>query len=344
MKRIVVHRPGGYDRLRNEQQADPTPGPGEVLIEVAAAGVNFADCVTRMGLYESARQLVGYPITPGFEVAGRVQALGDGVQHLRSGDPVIGLTLFGGYTTHLVLPRTRVFRKPEGWTMPEAAGFPTVFLTAWYALHELAHPRAGDNVLIHSAAGGVGGALTQLAKQAGCRVVGVVGASHKRAHVESMGADAIIDKSSQDLWAEALRLAPKGYELILDANGTETLRQSYRHLALGGKLVVYGFHSMLRKGRGRPDRLKLLWDYLRIPRFNPLQMTLANRGVLGFNLSVLQDREELLTGALRELLRWANEGRVRPLKTTTYPFDKAAEAHRALESGQTLGKIVLALE
>lgn len=344
MKKVVIHRPGGYHRLTVEDGPKPTPGPGEVLIDVVAAGVNFADCVTRMGLYASAKQLVGYPITPGFEVAGRVRAAGERVQDLKVGESVIGITVFGGYTTQITLPRSQVFGKPEGWSMEEAAGFSTVFLTAWFALCELAHSRPGYNVLIHSAAGGVGGALVQLAKLAGCRVVGVVGASHKVAQVQSLGADAVIDKSSDDLWQEARRLAPEGYEIILDANGTATLRQSYRHLALGGKLVVYGFHTMLRKGRGRPDRLKLLWDYLRIPRFNPLEMTLSNRSVLAFNLSVMQSRLELLRMGMRELLTWAEEGRIRPLKTSSYPIEKVAEAHRALESGQTIGKIVLIAE
>lgn len=337
----MVHRPGGYDRLLIEDAPDLAPAPGEVLIDVAASGVNFADCVTRMGLYASAKELIGYPITPGFEVAGRVLALGEGTHGLELGEPVLGLTLFGGYATQIALPRTRVFTIPEGWSMEEAAGFPTVFLTAWFALFELAHPRPGDAVLMHSAAGGVGGALVQLAKLAGCRVVGVVGAAHKVKEVNRLGADAVIDKSNEDLWREAARLAPEGYEVILDANGAATLGQSYRHLALGGKLVVYGFHTMLPKVIGRPNRLKLVWDYLRTPRFNPLQMTLSNRSVLAFNLSVMGKRAELLTRAMHELLGWAEEGRIRPLKTTGYPFEQVAQAHRALESGQTFGKIVL---
>ncbi len=344
MKKIVIQSPGGYDRLAIEEGPELTPGTGEVLIDVAAIGVNFADCVTRMGLYASAKQLVGYPITPGFEVAGRIRATGEGVQDLEIGESVIGVTVFGGYATQIVLPRSQVFAKPQGWSMEEAAGFPTVFLSAWFALFELAHPRAGYSALIHSAAGGVGGALVQLAKLAGCRIVGVVGASHKVSQVQRLGADAVIDKSNEDLWREAERLAPEGYEIVLDANGTATLGQSYRHLAPGGKLVVYGFHTMLPKARGRPDRLKLLWDYLRVPRFNPLQMTMSNRSVLAFNLSLMQSRHGLLFTGMRELLSWADEGRIRPLKTSSYPFEKVTEAHRALESGQTIGKIVLTTE
>lgn len=342
MRRITIHRPGGYDRLAVESAPEPWPGPGEILIEVAAAGVNFADCITRMGLYASAREFVGYPITPGFEVAGRVAAVGEGVSDLERGAPVLALTLFGGYATRVVVPRVQAAPVPAGWSMAEAAGFPTAFLTAWYALFELAHPRPGARVLVHSAAGGVGQALVQLARLAGCEVVGVVGAPHKVAAVRSLEAAAVIDKSSADLWSEAERVAPEGFDVVLDANGAETLRAGYEHLAPGGKLVVYGFHSMFRKGGGgRPPWPRLLRDWLRTPRFNPMALTGDNKSVLAFNLSFLADRVELLRTALDELLGWAGAGRIRPLPVSAYPFDEVARVHRDLESGQTVGKLVL---
>jgi NADPH:quinone reductase-like Zn-dependent oxidoreductase len=344
LRRVVIRRPGGYERLTIECGCDdPEPGPGEVLIDVEAAGVNFADCITRQGLYASARQLVGYPITPGFEVAGRVAALGEDVTDLVPGEPVLGVTVFGGYASRIAIPRRRVFSMPEGWDPVQAAGFPTVFLTAWYALFELAHPRPGDRVLVHSAAGGVGSALVQLARLAGCRVVAVVGAAHKVDAARAAGAGAVIDKSSQDLWVEARRHAPEGYAVVLDANGAQTLAQSYRHLAPAGKLVVYGFHGMFRKGRGRPDWLKLAWDALRTPRFNPLRMTLQNRSVLAFNLSLLGDRQDLLERGMTELLGWAGQAHIRPLATTGFALEQVAEAHRALEGGQTVGKLVLTM-
>ncbi|MES1942486.1 hypothetical protein PC39_00125 [Salinisphaera sp. PC39] len=342
MRRIVIHRPGGYDRLTLTAAPDPTPGPGEVAIEVAAAGVNFADCITRMGLYASAKALVGYPITPGFEVAGRVAAVGDGVDDLTPGTPVLALTLFGGYATRAVVPRAQAAPVPADWSPAEAAAFPTAFLTAWYALFELAHPRPGARVLVHSVAGGVGQALVQLARLADCEVTGVVGAPHKVAAVAALGAGAVIDKSRAALWAEAERAAPGGFDVILDANGAETLRAGYDHLAPGGKLVVYGFHSMFRKdGGGRPPWPRLLRDWLRTPRFNPMALTGDNKSVLAFNLSFLADRADLLRAALDELLGWAAAGRIRPLPVTAYPFAEVARAHRDLESGQTVGKLVL---
>lgn len=342
MHRIVIHRPGGYARLRLETRPDPRPGPGEVLIRVRSAGVNYADCIVRMGLYASAKELVGYPITPGFEVAGDVAAVGPGADDLAPGTPVLGITLFGGYASHLVLPRSKVFRLPPNLPVGLAGGFPTMFLTAWTGLMYLANARPGERVLVHSAAGGVGGAAVQLARLRGCQVVGVVGAAHKVNTVEALGADAVIDKSSGDLWRQVRRLGPEGFDVVLDANGVETLMQSYRHLAPLGRLVVYGFHSMLPRGGRRRNWLALAWKAWRTPCFDPLRMTNRGRSVMAFNLSYLTDREALLQEALGQLLGWMSEGRLRMPATTAFPLAEAAAAQRALETGQTVGKLILA--
>ncbi len=145
----------------------------------------------------------------------------------------------------------------------------------------------------------------------------------------------------QDLWGEAARFAPGGYDAIFDANGVSTLRGSYAHLARPGRLVVYGFHSMLPRERGRPRWTKLAIDWLRTPRFDPLDMTNTNRSVLAFNLSYLFERGELLADAMRDLLGWVASGELGPPATTTYPFDRVADAQRAIESGTTTGKLVL---
>lgn len=341
MKKIVIHKPGGYDRLVIEDHPDPVPGPDEVLIEVHAIGVNYADCVTRMGLYTSARHYVGYPICPGFEVAGRVIRTGSAVHDLADGSRVIAVTRFGAYATRLAVKRHQVVPLPDSLGMTQGAGFPAVSLTAWFALFELAHPREGNTMLVHSAAGGVGSMLVQLGRIAGCRVIGVVGASHKVEAVQSTGADAVIDKSTRPLWQEAERLSPDGYDIVLDANGVSTLKQSYRHLAPVGRLVVYGFHSMLPRRGGIPHRLRLAWDYWRTPRFSPFSLTTRNRSVLGFNLSFLFDKSAIMQQGLRQLLQWLEEGKLQAPRVTTYPFERVADAHRDLESAQTIGKLVL---
>lgn len=226
MRRVTIPRAGSYETLLFETVADPVPRAGEVVVESEAIGVNYADCLVRMGLYESAKTYVGWPITPGFEVSGRVVALGEGVTDLPVGTRVMAVTRFGGYATHVVVPRDQVFRVPSTFDAKQAAAFPAVAITAYYALFDLANVRAGWKVLVHSAGGGVGCSLVQLARIAGCEVVGVVGTPGKVATVKELGATHVIDKSSVDLWAEARRFAPGGYDVVLDANGVETLGQT----------------------------------------------------------------------------------------------------------------------
>jgi NADPH:quinone reductase-like Zn-dependent oxidoreductase len=330
VRRVTIARPGGYERLEIVDEEDPKPGPHEVAIDVEACGVNFADCVIRMGLYESQKELVGWPVTPGFEVSGRVHGGGGGA--------VLAVTRFGGYSSRIVVPESQVFPVPEGLDTRQAAGFPVIFLTAYYALCELAQPRPGAAILVHSVAGGVGGAAAQIARILGARVVGVVGSTHK---VPSANADVVIDKSREDLWAAAERAAPQGYDVILDANGASTLKESYRHLAPTGRLVAYGFHSRLTTRNGRVRWLPLLLSYLRTPRFHPIRMVNDNRSVMAFNLSYLFAKQDLLKEAMGRLFAWLGEGRLAPPPVRAYPVGDVARAHRDLESGKTVGKLVL---
>lgn len=341
MQKIVIHRAGGYERLELETHPTPAPRAGEVLVRTSACGVNYADAVVRWGLYESARQMVGWPITPGFEFAGQVEAVGTGVSRFAPGNDVFGVSFFGGYATHVAVPEHQLFARPPQLAPAEAAGFPAVYMTAYHALFQNVIIRPGAIVLVHSAAGGVGCALIQLGKAAGWTMVGVVGAPHKVALVESLGADHVIDKSRADLWREAERIAPQGYDVVLDANGVSTLRQSYDHLRPTGKLVSYGFHSMLPREGGRVSYAALAWGWLRSPRFNPIDMNNLNRSVITFNLSFLFSRRDLLEEGMASLLGKLADGSIGPPPVTTYPLARAADAHRAIESGQTTGKLIL---
>ncbi len=337
----MVRRPGGFSHLEIETQDLPQPGPREVLIASESIGVNFADCVVRMGLYQSAKEFVGWPITPGFEVAGRVLAVGSEVTRHRVGERVLAVVRFGAYAMEVVAPEDQVFALPASVSTRDAGALPVASLTAWYALCELCKLEPGMNVLVHSAAGGVGSALVQIAKLKGCRVLGVVGSTHKVALLRELGADVVVDKSREDLWAEAKRFAPQGFDIVLDANGVETLRKSYKSLAPAGRLVVYGFHSMLSRGSGRRNWLKLAWTFLRTPRFDPLDMTDRNRAVLAFNLSYLFSRTSELPRIMSELMGWVESGKLRVSAVTEYDFERVADAHRDLQSGTTTGKLVL---
>lgn len=339
-RRIVIERPGGYEALRLVEGEVPAPRPGELRLRVAACGVNYADGIIRMGLYESAKRLHGYPITPGFEVAGVVDALGEGVEGWRVGDRVIGLTLFGGYASHLCLPADRIFALPSGLSFEQGAALPTVFLTAWFMAHRQVHPEPGERWLVHSAAGGVGSALLQLARLAGVEATGVVGAAHKVEAAKAMGARHVIVRGEGDWVAAARALAPPGYHAVFDANGVATLAGSWSLLAPMGKLAVYGFASMLPKD-GRVNWLRLAWDWWRTPRFNPLEMTSTNRSVLAANLSFLSAEAPLLRRGMLWLLERFADGRLQPLPVAAFPLLDAAQAHRRIESGQSVGKLVL---
>jgi NADPH:quinone reductase-like Zn-dependent oxidoreductase len=341
MQKVVIHRPGGYDELRFEDQPDPVPAPGELLVDVEVIGVNYADCCVRFGVYSSGKKYVGWPITPGFEFAGRVIGVGAGATTARIREVVFGVTRFGAYATKICVPSNQVYPLPTEFTMEQAAAFPTVFLTAYHALFQCVRLRPGMTVLIHSAAGGVGSALVQLAKLAECRTIGVVGSSHKVEYVRALGCDDVIDKSVDRLWPAVKALAPDGVDITCDANGPTTLRESYRHLRPTGRLLVYGFHSMLPQRGGRISWLKGLWGLATMPRFNPFTMVSENRGVIGFNLSYLFDRMDLMREGLDALLAWANAGRLKPLPVQVFPLHRVADAHRAIESGQTVGKLVL---
>lgn len=346
MKKIVIERPGGYHRLKIKEFPAPTPQKNEVLIEVSAAGVNFADVFVRLGLYKSGKAFVGWPITPGFEFAGKVLQCGSETGGLAEGTPVFGVTRFGAYASHLCVPESQVFAMPEKspFSGDDWAAFPAVFLTAYHGLFHNFVLRPDMNILVHSAAGGVGGALLQLGKIAGCRMVGVVGAGHKVATALAYGADVVIDKSLKDLWTKARKICPEGFDAVFDANGPTTLKQSYNHLAPNGKLVSYGFHSMLSIRRGVPNYFKLIYDYFRVPRFNPLNMTSDNKSLIAFNLSYLFHRADLIKASMGQLMQWVAEGKIQAPALQRYPFDSAAAAHRALESGRTVGKLVLKFE
>lgn len=340
MKKVVIHRPGGFQRLRLEEHPDPLPGSGEVRVSTRSIGVNFADCVVRMGLYKSAREFVGWPVTPGFEFSGVVSAVGEGVESFRVGEPVFGVTRFGAYSTELVVPKEFLVPLPQELEMRAAGAFLVVFLTAWYALYELCALRPGARVLVHSAAGGVGSALCQLARASGAEVLGVVGRTDKVEFARRFGASTVVDKSTQDLWAEARRFAPRGFQAVFDPNGPQTLRQSYQHLAPMGRLVIYGFHTMLNHA-GTANPFRLLAGYLRTPRFNPFQMVDENVSIAAFNLSYLFDHAALFQSAVRDLANRLSAGTIQPLDVVEFPLAEVARAHELLQSGKTVGKLAL---
>lgn len=321
-------------------------------VDVRFAGVNYADVCIRWGLYSSANKFATWPIVPGFEFSGVVARVGEGEndEHdFKVGEKVFGVSMFGAYSDSVSVPYYQLFRLPKGLSMKDAAGFCTVGLTAHYAMHALAsNVVTGSTVLIHSAAGGVGSFLVQLAKAIGCRVVGVVGAAHKVAYLKSLNCDHVVCKalfpSPIEWWRHIDALVPRGFDAVFDANGVATLRESYARLAPAGRLVVYGFHTMLPKKGGLlgiREWIKLAYDYLRSPTFDPLKMTSENKSVMAFNLSYMFDKRDMLDTTMRSLLDLHRRKRLKVGSVTVYPLSEAARAHAAIESGNTVGKLVL---
>ena len=337
MRRIVVRRPGGHAALELVEERDPEPGPGQVRVRVAAAGVNYADVIVREGWYEAAKGK--YPLTPGFEFAGVVDALGPGASGFSPGDRVLGFTRFGGYASVQLVEPARLRRLPAAWTFAEGAGVPAVHFTAYHALTGVAKCVPGETVLVHSAAGGVGLALLQQARLCGLRAIGVVGSASKAAAAAAAGAAAVVVRGPR-LWEDVDAAAPGGFDAIFDANGMTTPRPGFARLRAGGRLVIYGFAEMFPRGR-RPTLAGLALSWLRVPRFSPLEMTATNRSVMGFNVVFLTERAELARDGFDAIAGWMADGRLPRTTVTEFPVERAADAHRALESGTTVGKLVL---
>jgi NADPH:quinone reductase-like Zn-dependent oxidoreductase len=342
MRKIVIHSPGSYEKLKLETHPDLAPSADEVVVETRGVGVNYADCCVRWGVYESAKKYIGWPITPGFEFAGVVKKTGENVTRWKVGDKVFGITFFHAYASEVKVAQKYLYPLPQNFNFAEAAGFAAVFMTAYHALFQLVHLPPQANILVHSAGGGVGSALLQLARARGLRAVAVVGSSHKVDYVKSLGAVDVIDKSQESLWEKAKALVPQGYDAVLDANGPSTLQQSYDVLRPTGKLIVYGSHSILpQSGSGRMNYLKAGWGLLKMPRFNPMKLVTENKSVVGFNLSFLFDRDDLVDTGMNELLKLIEEGKILPPKVTIFKMENVAEAHHLIESGQSTGKLVL---
>lgn len=345
MKKIVISSPGGYEKLVVTELPDPTPKNDEVLIQVKGVGINYADILIRLGVYASAKHYVGWPITPGFEVSGQVIGIGPLVKKYKVGDQVMGFTRFDGYSSLICIKEDHVMSLPQGFDLLQSAGFPAVYMTAYYALKQIFTLRPKSKILVHSAAGGVGSALVQLAKADGHFVVGVVGAANKVEYVKKLGADIVIDKSTDPNFWSTLQSQGlfKKFDVAYDPNGFTTIAKSYEFLNTMGKLVVYGSHSLIPKKGGKLNWIKLVIGYLKTKRFNPLDLVTDNKSLIGFNVSYLFEQNDMLKENLEGLYSYCSRGLVYPPETTYIPFSNVAEAHKLLESGTTRGKLVLTL-
>jgi NADPH:quinone reductase-like Zn-dependent oxidoreductase len=322
MRAVVMTGRGDYSVLQVQERPDPVPGPGEVLVEVKAAGVNFAEHMARQGLYEDAPSL---PAVLGYEVAGVVQG---------TGRRVMAGTRFGGQAELVAVRETELVDIPDRLSFAQAAAVPVNYATAWCGLLGYGSLRAGERVLIHAAAGGVGIAATQIAGRHGAEVWGTASPS-KHDAIRSLGVGHPLDYTQKG-WERGL----PGFDLIMDALGGDSFRRSYRMLRAGGRLVAFGASSVT--GTERRDLRKALRQGLPMVRgFDLIKQMKASKSVIGLNVLTLWDDRgtlEPFIAPLRELMR---DGTIQPVVAEEVPFDRAGDAHRLLAERRNVGKVVL---
>lgn len=337
MKAVWISRHGGPEVLEVRESPDPEPGPGQVRVRVRAAGLNFAEVMARKGLYPDAPKP---PLVVGYETAGEVDRVGEGVTDVSPGDRVIAMARFGGHTDTLCVPAEQVFPMPESMSFEHGAALPVAYLTAYHLLFEVARVRPGDRVLVHMAAGGVGTAVLQLGRTVEGLVTFGTASSHKHDYVRQHGCDHPIDYHQVDYAEEVRRITGgKGLDLVLDPLGGRDWKKGYDLLGPAGRLIAFGFANMSSGGRRRIGRV--LRQITGVPFYTPMKLMSDNRTVGGVNMGHLWDEVELVEREMKALVALYDEGRIEPHVEAAIPFDRAADAHRLLEEGRNLGKVVL---
>jgi NADPH:quinone reductase-like Zn-dependent oxidoreductase len=336
VQQVWITRYGPPEVLELREAATPQPAQGEVLIKVAAAGINFADIMARLGLYPDAPKP---PCVVGYEVAGEVAAVGPSCAGFKAGDKVIALTRFGGYASHVSVRQEQGFPLPGGLDFAQGAALPVTYLTAYQLVVAMGRLRAGETVLVHSAAGGVGLSAINLATIIGAKVIGVASAA-KHDFLRQRGVLGLIDSRATDLVDRVRQLTNgRGVDLALDARGGRSWRESYDCLAPTGRLAVFGLATAVGGGRWVGTARALFG----VPwlRFNPLRLMNDNRGVFGVNLGHLWDQHEMIREWMSQLLAWQAQGKITPVLDRSFSFADAPAAHRHIEGRGNIGKVLL---
>jgi NADPH2:quinone reductase len=325
MRAVVIEEFGPVDSHKIADLPAPTPGRGEVLIDVHAIGVNFPDTLMVQGLYQNKPER---PFTPGRDAAGVVAAVGEGVTAVKPGDRVTSLIPFGAYAEQCVAPESRCFLLPDGVDFATAAGMTTVYLTAWVSLMERAAYQPGEKVLVLGASGGVGLAAVQIAKAHGAFVIGGDIDEAKRAVVKENGADAVVDIGGDDL-KEPLRqevfAATDGYgvDIVLDPVGGDVFTAALRTLAFAGRIVCIGFVAG-------------------IPAARPNYFNVKNLSMMGLALDLhFKHRPDIIAKAAADIFDMYAKGKIKPQITSTYPLEEFATALGQFAAKKSIGKMVM---
>ena len=336
MRQVVTTANGGVEVLKVQEAPDPTPAKGEVVVQVKAAGLNFADILARQGLYPDGPKK---PCVMGYEVAGVIDAVGEGVDRQLAGKPVVAMTRFRGQAEKVAIAANQLFVKPESLSFELAAAIPVNYLTAYALLVVMGSLHPGEAVLIHNAGGGVGLAAIDIAQKIGATTYGTASPG-KHEFLRERGLDHTIDYRNQDWLPVLMDLTEKrGVELVIDPIGGAHWKKSYRALRHTGRLGMFGVS--VASDTGIAGKLKMLKAVMQTPRFHPFALISKNRGVFGLNLGHIFHEPEMVAGWTREILRGAAEGWIRPHVDRAFPFTEAGAAHTYIEARKNTGKVVL---
>jgi NADPH:quinone reductase-like Zn-dependent oxidoreductase len=339
VRALVITEHGGPEVLRVQERPDPPPPQaGEVRVAVRAAGINFADLMARVGLYEDAPKP---PCVVGYEFAGDVESVGPGVTEYAPGQRVLGGCRFGGYAELVVTPEITLVPLPDGWSYEEGAALPVHYATAYAGLVRFGSLRAGERVLLHAAAGGVGIAATQIAKIVGAAEVYGTASGSKHDAIRGFGVDHAIDYTRQDFRREVRRIAgdDRPLDVVMDAVGGSSFRKSWSLLGAGGRLVCFGASSVMS---GEKRSLRTVARMVATtPIFHPMPMMQSSRAVIGLNMLTLWDAKGSLDEYVAPLREWMDDGRIRPVVAEAFPLERGADAHRYMGERRNVGKVVL---
>lgn len=336
MRQIVTTGTGGVEVLKIQEEPDPKPGDGQVVIRVRAAGLNFADILARQGLYPDSPPK---PCVLGYEVSGVVEAVGEGVNSSFIGKSVAAMTRFGGQSELAVVKATQIFEKPDRLTFEQAAALPVNYLTAYALLVVMGSLHVGESVLIHNAGGGVGLAALDIAKEIGAVTYGTASPG-KHKFLKERGLDHAIDYRSQD-WQPVLQQLTNGLgvDLVIDPIGGAHWKKSYAALRHTGRLGMFGVSTA--SATGFSGKLKLLKAAIQTPWFHPFPLLNKNRGVFGLNLGHMWHEPEKVAVWMRDIMRGVDEGWIQPYVDRAFPFAEVGKAHQFLEDRKNIGKVVL---
>lgn len=336
MRQVWITAKGAPEVLQVREAVDPQAGPSQLRIRVAYAGVNFADIQARMGQYPDCPPL---PCVVGYEVSGVVDQVGAGVQGFSEGDRVMSMTRFGGYSDVVVVQQEWAHRLPDSISLDAAAAVPVNYATAWVMLVRQAALKSDDTVLVHSAGGGVGIAALQICRWRGATAIGTASAG-KHARLREMGYAHCIDYTTQDFEHEARMFTNgRGVDIVLDAQGGNSFRKSYRCLAPLGKLFMFGAASFA-PGKTM-DIFALLKGMIAMPWFHPLPLINRNLGVFGTNMGHLWDEFGRLRPDMEQIVQLVEDGTFAPVVDKVFSFEQTAEAHHYMQDRRNFGKVLL---